>query len=189
MPGIDRRTIGGGLFLIGGVTKNVVKLAGIGFVSRSGCGNRSQVELTDRVADAVPGIGRAISIASVRRLSHPDANETHWYRSGEEANRFCVALARYDRALREGLPDAASRQFNGIVSSPILDDVMRRVGLAPVDANAVDRLRLSQIEDNPLGMEGVTLAGELLGEIGIALPERAEVTVRETGEAGVFRAV
>ena len=66
---------------------------------------------------------------------------------------------------------------------------MDRVGLAPRDANAVDGLGLRQIEDDPLRMEGVTFAGEMLGEIRIALPEGIEVTVGKAGKAGVVCAV
>src|SRR5260370_37729429 len=111
------------------------------------------------------------------------------YRSCDKRNGFSTALASGDSALRKWLPDAAGRRFDGIVAGPILDDVVRSVRLAPRDANTVDGLRLRQIEQDPLRMKAVAFAGEMLGEIRIALPESVEVTVGEAGEPGVFRTV
>src|SRR5260370_148388 len=113
----------------------------------------------------------------------------HPYRSCDKTNGFSPALVSGDSALRKCLQDAAGRRFDGIVAGPILDDVVRSVRLAPRDANTVDGLRLRQIEQDPLRMKAVAFAGEMLGEIRIALPESVEVTVGEAGEPGVFRTV
>src|SRR5260370_11852523 len=113
----------------------------------------------------------------------------HPYRSCDKTNGFSPALASGDSALRKCLPDAAGRRFEGIVAGPILDDVVRSVRLAPRDANTVDGLRLRQIEQDPLRMKAVAFAGEMLGEIRIALPESVEVTVGEAVEPGRFPSV
>src|SRR5260370_32972588 len=109
------------------------------------------------------------------------------YRSCDKRNGFSTALVSGDSALRKCLQDAAGRRFDGIVAGPILDDVVRSVRLAPRDANTVDGLRLRQIEQDPLRMKAVAFAGEMLGEIRIALPESVEVTVGEAGETRAFR--
>ena len=147
MPGIDGRAIGSRLLLIGRVAQGVVELRRRrswfqgrvrGWSSRRSC-----------------GIGGAVRIAGVGRLGHPDANETH--RLTGTATRRIVSvwpLPAADGTLRKCLPDAACGRFDGIVAGPILDDVVRGIGLAPRDANAVNGLRLRQIEHDPLRMQG-----------------------------------
>src|SRR5579862_2683501 len=181
MPGIDRRAICGRLLLICSMPKNVVELAGVG--------RGSQIEFADRVADAVPGISRAIGIASVRGFGHPDADEMHRDGSCAEPYGFRVTGARHHRPLRKCLPDSACGRADGILSTPILHSVMGRIRLAPCDAYAVNGLNLSQINHDPLGMQSIAFSGEMLSEIRIALPKSMQVAVRETRVPGVFSAI
>src|ERR1700733_2878093 len=94
-----------------------------------------------------------------------------------------------DRTLRERLPRAARGEFDGIVTGPILHEVMSCVGVAPGDADCVNGLRLRQVENNPLGMQRVAFSSEMLGEIRVALPESVEVAVGEARKTGVAGAI
>ena len=67
MPGIDRRTVSGGLLLVGGVADQVVKQA-VG-------GGGAEVDFVDGVADAVARVGGAVRVAGIRGRGHPDAKE------------------------------------------------------------------------------------------------------------------
>src|SRR5271169_573097 len=100
-----------------------------------------------------------------------------------------MTVAGRDCTQREGLPDAAGGRLDGILAGPILNEVVSSVRFAPRDANAVDGLRLRQIEDDPLRMQRIAFGGEVLSEIGIALPESVEVAIGEARESGVFRPV
>src|ERR1700720_3145137 len=91
--------------------------------------------------------------------------------------------------MRECLPDPASLGLDGIISGPVLDRIARGMGLDPCYANAVHLLKLCQINDNPLRMQGITFASETLREIRIALPIGAEVPVGKPGKTGVISSV
>src|ERR1700691_252227 len=189
MPRVNRGAIGGRLLLVGGVAHRVVELAVLIRTPRG----RSKVEFADSVADTitevVTKICRALGITGIRRRGHPDADETHSYRGCDEPNSFGASRAGADVTLRKGLPDAASRRSDGIISGPILGDVAGRKRFSPRDASAVDGLRLREIEDDPLRMQRITFAGEMFGEIRVALPESVGVAVRQSREAGVVGSV
>src|SRR5208283_184765 len=79
--------------------------------------------------------------------------------------------------------------FDGIVARPVLHHEAARVRLAPCDANAVDLLDLSHIQHDPLWMQRIALAREMLREVRVALPKAVQVSVGEPGEAHVIGAV
>src|SRR5580693_5500369 len=185
MPRVNRRAVSGRLLLVWRMAQRIVEFAAVIRSSR-GC---SKIEFANGIADTITNIARAVSVARIRRRGHPDAHETHGDRGGDEPNSFGMTPASADATLRKRLPDAASRQSDGIISRPILDDIAGRIRLSPRDANAIDGLRLRHIEDDPLRMQGITFASETLGEIRVALPEGAEVAVCQSRKAGVVSAV
>src|ERR1700733_11093382 len=84
-----------------------------------------------------------------------------------------------------GVGLALSRIFSG----PVLDHKFLGVGRAPRDANAVDLLYLREIHHHPLRMQFVILAGEVLRQIGIALPESLLIAIGHAREADIVCAV
>ena len=54
---------------------------------------------------------------------------------------------------------------------------MGGVGLRPVDADGIDRLYAAEIDDHPLRMRRILVAGEGLGQVGIAFPVGVHVAV------------
>src|SRR5262249_2087734 len=44
------------------------------------------------------------------------------------------------------------------------------VGVGPGDFDGVDGFIRAHIDDDPLGVEGIVIAGEMAGEVGVALP-------------------
>src|SRR5579862_701056 len=181
MPGINRRAIGSCLFLIGGMADDVVKFAVVSL--------RAKIKLANGVTHTIARIGGAIRVACVRRIRHPDAHELYRNRRRSKPKSFRLAFSIRYRTLRKRLPGSPGRGFDGIVASPVLNQIMPRVGFGPRDANRIHLLHLREIEHDPLRMQGVTLAGEVLGQIRIALPESVQISVIEARETYVIGAV
>src|ERR1700730_8372376 len=87
------------------------------------------------------------------------------------------------------LPAPRCRLFDRVLAAPELHQVVTGVRRGPVDAYGVQVLLAGQIENDPLRMRRVVLAGETLREIGIALPERPRVTIRQARIADRIRTV
>src|SRR5580704_6217530 len=105
MPRIDGRAIRRCLFLIRSMPQNVVEGAILG--------GRSEVELTNGIADAIARIVisrfSAVRGAGVRRVGHPYPHESHCHRTSVQANRLDLAVSVSNRSLRKRLPDSTRR--------------------------------------------------------------------------------
>src|SRR5579863_4418176 len=121
--------------------------------------------------------GSAIRRARVRRFRHPYPHKSHSDRGAAETNRLRLTSSFCNSSLRKRLPNSARWSLHGIVAGPVLHDVVPGVRLGPRDADAVNLLSLRQVHDHPLRMQGIALAGETLGEIRIALPERIGIAI------------
>ncbi len=170
MPWIDRRTIRRRLILIRRVANHVVKFS-VG-------GRRAQIQLANRVSDAISLVCRAVRVARVRRLPHQDSNPLHRDRLiGELQNRI-AALPLAHRPAGECHPHAERRLLDRIIARPILHFIIHRVRLGPRDSNRAHRNRARQIEKHPLRMQRVAFTSERLRQIRIALPIRVGISVR-----------
>src|ERR1700730_4147064 len=116
MPRIDRGTIGRRLFLIGCVTKDVMK----GAVVADG----AEVKLADGIAHTIARVGCTIGIASVGRFGHPDSYEPYPDGACAQTNGFSLTFSVVDHASGKRLPRAPSWRMNGIVAGPELHDIM-----------------------------------------------------------------
>src|SRR5262249_2077946 len=152
------------LILFGRVANEVVELA-IRF-------HGAEVKFIDGVADTIAFVARAVSVTSVGGPCHPNSNELNGHGSGSQLQGDGSTLPVGYCAAGESLPNALSCLFDRIVTIPILNQIFFRVGLCPVNANGIDLLLVSEVEDDPLRIVGVVFASERLGQIGIALPIR-----------------
>src|SRR5580700_273287 len=99
----------------------------------------------------------------------------HW--AVGQSDSFSAAFPVRNRAMRKRLPHAFGLSLDGIVACPILHHVVSRVWIRPCDANTVHHLILRQVENHPLGMKGITLSGEALGEVRTAFPIRIQIAI------------
>jgi hypothetical protein len=76
-----------------------------------------------------------------------------------------------------------------IEAGPILEDVVGGERLGPGDLDGVDELIAREVKDDPLRMERIIVTRVPAGEIGIALPVGALVSVGDAGEADIAGAV
>ena len=181
MPWIHRRAVGRGLLLVRGVPHHVVK-----FSIRRGC---PDIQLVNRVSRAIPRIARSVRIASVGRFRHQDAQKSHGQWSCAQLQGSRTAFPIRDHAARKSLPHAARGRFDRIVSGPILNDVVHRVWLGPLNLHAGDLLQLRQVHHNPLRMERIAFTRKFLRQIWIALPVAGGVSIRQPRKSGVVRAI
>src|ERR1700757_2179190 len=79
--------------------------------------------------------------------------------------------------------------MDGIVASPILDEVLGGEGSGPGDPDGIEFLRRGEVEDDPLRVRGVGFVSEALGEVGIALPVGGRIAVGEARVPGIAGAV
>src|SRR6185295_18995859 len=88
-------------------------------------GERADVQLVDGVAEAIALVFRAVRVAGVRRLRHPDAEIADRDHPVDELDRRGGALAIGDEAERERLPralrDAAVERL--AITCPELDAI------------------------------------------------------------------
>ena len=101
-------------------------------------------------------------------------------------NRY-AALASSDDALRQRDPCATGGEVDRIETGPVLQDVVGGEGFGPGDLEGVDKLIAREVEDDPLRMERIVVTCVAAGEIGIALPVGALVSVGDAGEAECCR--
>src|ERR1700730_14191502 len=87
------------------------------------------------------------------------------------------------------LPAPRCRLFDRVLAAPELHQVVTGVRRGPVDAYGLQILLAGEIEDDPLRMRRVVLAGETLREIGVALPERPLVAIGQARIADRIRTV
>src|ERR1700752_966637 len=67
-----------------------------------------------------------------------------------------------------------------------LNFVLRRKRNTPTQAHSVDVFRCTKVDDDPLCMKSVGIAGEMLVQIRITFPERVRVTIIEARVAVIF---
>ena len=132
----------------------------------------SRIKLANGIADAVALVSRAMRVAGVGRLRHPDAKVSHRHRQRGQTNRDLSTLAVGHRAAGVRLPDGFGNVAPRIVlaARPELHAVILRVRFGPCDADGVDLMQTTQIDDHPLRMQRIVFAGEAASQIGIALP-------------------
>src|SRR5579864_4513559 len=122
-------------------------------------------------------------------LGHPDAQKSGRHRRWRELQSDRASLAVADRPLGESRPTPLGGLIHGVFAGPVLYFVAARVGLGPVNPQHADALHSSQVNYHPLRVEVVIFPGESASEIGIALPERARLTIRQPRVAAFGAAV
>ena len=124
-----------------------------------------------RVPDAIANVVRAMEVAGVRGLRHPDTHD------------ICAAIGvrREFQCDLPPLPSFTTPPGNVFHCpsgarperhrpDPIIDLVHLGVGICPADPDRVDRLLGAQVHHDPLRVQRVALTGELAGQVRIALP-------------------
>src|SRR6516225_3340553 len=126
-------------------------------------------------------------VAGIRRFRHPDTDKARAYRRTRklEGRRAAGAVGHGAAGKRE--PRTLCRLMDGVRAGPILDQITAGVRVCPVDADRVDVLRGSQINDNPLRVQAVVFSRKGLAEVRIAFPVGVRVSVRETRVASAIR--
>ena len=130
-----------------------------------------------------------MGIAGVRRLRHPDAKVAEPYGKLRERVGYHAAMTSSDHPMRERHPRSTGREVERIDSGPVLNDVFCRVRFCPGDPESIDKFLSRKIEDHPLRMERIIFACVSAGEVGIALPVSALISIRDPREADVAGAV
>ena len=113
-----------------------------------------------------------MGVAGVGRIRHQNANKSDRDELIRQMYGLDTTLPGGDLTVREGHPCSLGGGAEGISSGPILDKIASRVGGGPVDPDGVDIFVIAQVDDGPLGMNGIGFAGESGGEVGIAFPVR-----------------
>src|SRR6202041_1515078 len=134
--------------------------------------NTAHPNLLNGVSDAIADVVRPVLIAGIRRFRHQYAHVLRDHgRVGQlDIQRSAFSVSYYPGG--ESLPLALRTQIEieGALAHPILHLIGRSIRARPRDADRIYRRFGHQIYDYPLRVQSIAFAGELAGEIGIALP-------------------
>ena len=171
VPRIGRGDVTEGLFLVGAVNHMVVeiKLPGL-----------PRHDLTDRVAHGIAGIVGTFESRS-RTTRHPDP-QIACLNGFAEFQKLLSTLPPMHTTFGKLMPNRGEEvpRMAAVIGAPpcrILDTEIRRIRFAPENVHRVDRYRLPEIEDHPLGVTMIRFAGIGMSEVGIALPKALGITI------------
>jgi hypothetical protein len=124
-----------------------------------------------------------MSIASIRRLGHENADKFGIHGSGIEPDRGGSPRAGSHHSQRELFPCPLVLLVHGIaIASPVLHGISSSVWLGPIDSDRVDVLFPTQVNHHPLRVSGVIFSGEFLGEIRITFPVGLHLSIIQPGK-------
>ena len=134
--------------------------------------HRTRFDPLDRVTNTIPNVVRAVLVAGIGRFGHQNSNVPRGNCAVRQFQRNGATLTVLHSARWKHLPFAlrSAVKVQCIRTTPILDLVSRSKRAGPGDAHGVHRLFSWHVHDDPLRMQSIALAGELAGQVGIALP-------------------
>src|ERR1019366_66364 len=147
-------------------------------------GDRAKIALSDRVSDAVAAVGRAMTITSIGGARHPDANELgrHWCRRQKHSGVSTLSVGNGSRG--KILPCSFVLVIHGVaIAHPVLHLEIASKWIGPLDADSIDGLVFIEHDDEPLRMERVLYASEIVAQVWISFPIWLGVSVIEAGVA------
>src|SRR5439155_15252564 len=119
---------------------------------------------------------------SPRTFFHKHADKARGYRLNGKSQGDFSTSARYNFSQRECFPNIRQSLADvidaGKMSILHVVDASKRLG--PINLNSIYWRAGSQIDQNPLRQFRILLAGEMLVQIRVTLPEAVEVSIIET---------
>src|SRR5215470_5316346 len=116
-------------------------------------------------------------------MPHPD-------RRRRKLKCGCAALTFCHDAIRECGPDTCRRMIHRrrgftarLLGSPVLDLMLCRKRMKPINADVRHRLLRAEVNDDPLWMCRIRLPGEFARQVRIALPASLRIAIGEPGIA------